>query len=1446
MSTALSCPSSSDGNETLVADELVIFVNGIKFTDHNVRPQVTLLAYIRGKLKLTGSKLSCGEGGCGACTVMLSRYDHVDKKISHCAINACYTPVCSVHGMAITTVEGIGSTKTKLHPIQERLTKSYGLQCGFCSPGMIMSMYTLLRNNPQPTALDIEGCLKGNLCRCTGYRSILDGFKSFSAQLLGKLFDPSDYSPYDPSQEPIFPPELQTSSKFHTNTVRFIGEALDWIRPTSLEELLKLKNELPAAKLVVGNAEVGFEPRPNNIKTTLISVTHVPELNQIDITDSGITFGSSVTMSRMYDVLKKNGDVLAERRMNVFISLMDMLELTGDQQMRNVAGIGSHIMSASPLSDITPMLMAAGTTVLVGSLRDGKRSLPLDNSFFVEFRRTCLKADEVLINLTVPISKENEYFAGYKVRNQVHRRDRDVSMISAGMKVVFEDSSNVIKNINLCFGGTGPTVVMATSIMEKMQRRKWDEGLLNDVQRMLVEMLQLSTHGGFVEYRKCLLQSFFFKFYLNVQNVLSKQLTDTVLTVPAQCKSALVPVEMPPTESMQLFQDVPRSQSNDDPVGRPIMNESSLQLTTGEAIFLDDIKPEQGELHFALVTSKHANAKIILIDASEATELEGVHCFVGADDVPGKNRWNETDPNEVIFASEEVLYIGQVIGGVVADTMELARKAAKLVKIEYEVLVPILTIEEAIDQDSYLQPFRHLEEGDLKGQLAKSDHVIEGEARIGGQCHYYMESQCCIAQPKELNEMIIIVSSQDLSSTQRRVAAALSIPANKVTCKIRRVGGAFGGKITRPVHFAMTCAVAAKKTGKPTRLVVGRDLDMQIVGKRHPILARYNVGFSKTGRVRALQCAIFLNAGFGYDISIHTMIKTLIQLQDAYNIPAYALSGRACKTNMASNTVMRSPGCMQATAVMETIMDLIATTCGVPSVERVSLFEALMSVLYHILQEAYQSEEALICLATLSIALSVSSVSSGITWRILASFDLNASIDAIPGDDRSCVAKGFSLPADICRTSSVWVFGIFYNSACFPPQKRHVVEITNSACSDRLAILGFLVREMNMYKCGDSNYFYQEVPDIGNLTRCWNECIVKSDYHRRLEQTSYFNSTNRWKKRGVSIIPVNVFNGESLTEINQGAALVHIYLDGSVLLTHGGIEMGQGLHTKTIQIASRVLRIPSERIYINETSTDKVPNTVLTAGSTGTTLCGNAVKIACETLMERLDPFIHENPKGSWEEWVGAAYRNRISLSTTGLFKVSDDVMINWDDHPSSRTSYNHTYGAACCEVEIDCLTGDHQIRRVDIVMDVGHSINPAHDIGQIEGAFMQGYGLFVVEELRYSHKGELLTRGPGMYKIPCVSDMPRQFNVHLLEGSTCSDGIYSTKAIGEPPCLLGVSVLAAIRHAISSARSDAGLHGSFRLDCPATPERIRLACSDNFPKDSQEIAGNEDFFIQV
>ncbi|XP_022085905.1 xanthine dehydrogenase/oxidase-like [Acanthaster planci] len=163
-------------------DPLVFFCNGKKVVVHHVKPELTLLAYLRTKLRLTGTKLGCGEGGCGACTVMISKYSPKDKTISHLAVNACLTPICSVHGMAVTTVEGIGSTKTRLHPVQERLAKAHGSQCGFCTPGIVMSMYTLLRNNPHPTMEEIESALEGNLCRCTGYRSILQGYKTFTKE----------------------------------------------------------------------------------------------------------------------------------------------------------------------------------------------------------------------------------------------------------------------------------------------------------------------------------------------------------------------------------------------------------------------------------------------------------------------------------------------------------------------------------------------------------------------------------------------------------------------------------------------------------------------------------------------------------------------------------------------------------------------------------------------------------------------------------------------------------------------------------------------------------------------------------------------------------------------------------------------------------------------------------------------------------------------------------------------------------------------------------------------------------------------------------------------------------------------------------------------------------------------------------------------------------------
>lgn len=242
----------------------------------------------------------------------------------------------------------------------------------------------------------------------------------------------------------------------------------------------------------------------------------------------------------------------------------------------------------------------------------------------------------------------------------------------------------------------------------------------------------------------------------------------------------------------------------------------------------------------------------------------------------------------------------------------------------------------------------------------------------------------------------------------------------------------------------------------------------------------------------------------------------------------------------------------------------------------------------------------------------------------------------------------------------------------------------------------------------------------------------------------------------------------------QGGALVLIYTDGSVLISIGGIEMGQGLFTKMVQVASRVLEIDINKIHINESSTDKVPNSSPTAGSMSSDLYGMAVIDACNKLIKRLQPYKEKNIDGKWEDWVQEAYTERVNLAATGFY-AAPKMEYNQDKNFGQMYEY-FTYGAACSEVLIDCLTGDHQVLRTDIIMDIGESLNPAIDIGQIEGAFMQGYGLCTMEELIFSPRGELYSRGPGTYKIPGCSDIPNEFNVSLLKGAPNPRAIYSSK----------------------------------------------------------------------
>lgn len=308
--------------------------------------------------------------------------------------------------------------------------------------------------------------------------------------------------------------------------------------------------------------------------------------------------------------------------------------------------------------------------------------------------------------------------------------------------------------------------------------------------------------------------------------------------------------------------------------------------------------------------------------------------------------------------------------------------------------------------------------------------------------------------------------------------------------------------------------------------------------------------------------------------------------------------------------------------------------------------------------------------------------------------------------------------------------------------------------------------------------------------------------------------------------------------------MVNIYKDGTVLLSHGGIEMGQGLYTKTIQVASTTLGIPCNKIHVAETATNQVPNTSPTAASMGTDINGAAVLDACQKLKKRLKPLQENNPDMAWEELITTAYRQRICLSAVGFYYVPG---LGYSIKSNSGLLYSYyTYGVGYSEVEVDCLTGDHAVLKTNIVMDIGESINPAVDIGQIEGAFMQGYGLFIMEQLCHSPQGQLLTRGPGTYKIPAFGDIPRELNVSLLRGSQNPRAVLSSKAVGEPPMFLSASVFFAIKDAIRARRKDLGINERLIVDAPLTAERIRMACKDTITKLVPKYASTKRWSQQV
>eukprot|EP00794_Sanderia_malayensis_P005705 gene5705-biopygen4629 len=970
----------------------------------------------------------------------------------------------------------------------------------------------------------------------------------------------------------------------------------------------------------------------------MIVPTSVQELTSISETSDGVKFGASVTLSKTEEMCQRMIAAHPHWKVQVFAAVLDMMQYFAGKQVRNVGALGGNIMTGSPISDLNPIFMAAGCMLEVAGT-SGIRNIKMDGNFFTGYRRNVIQPEELLLSITLPFTDENDHFKAYK---QSKRRDDDIAIVNAAFKLKLIEG--VIDNITICYGGMAPTTIMVHKAMAFLKGKNWCSDVMEEAFGRLIEDVPLAPDvpGAMVRYRQSLALSFLFKFYISV----SASLDSTMSTIPKDTLSAIEPLKKGEFKSHQLYERRIDSESK-FAVGAPIVHTSSLLQATGEAVYCDDMPKFENELYLAFVLSAKAHAYILSINADEAMQMDGVVSFVCHKDLSkDNNKFGLTDViDEEVFASEKVSHVGQIIGAIIATDQTSAKRAAKVVQVSYKELPAIVTIEEAIMAKSFLVRPIELAKGSVEDAFKNCDHILNGEMRTGAQEQFYLETHATIAVPKgENDEMEIFSSTQSPTETQLIVAKVLGVQANRIVCRVKRIGGGFGGKQTRSIPISAAVAVAANKVGRPVRIMLDRDEDMLISGTRHPFYASYKVGFNEDGRIKAFEVDLYNNGGWSLDVSLAVLKQGIVNCSNAYFIPNVRVRGYCCKTNLASSTAFRGFGTPQGMMVGENMMNNVALFLG--------------------------------------------------------------------------------------------------------------KEVED-------------VRQKNLLSQGQLTHYNQEI-ESQPMINCWNECLKQSSFYQVKEEVKKFNAENKWKKRGISIIPTKY--GISFAEVflNQAGALINVYIDGSVLLSHGGVEMGQGLYTKTIQIVSETLKVDVSKIHVLETATDKVPNTSPTAASSGSDLNGMAAYNACLEINKRLKPFRKENV--SWEEAVHSAYFARVSLFATGFY-ATPNLNYDWDTNSGRLFAY-HTTGAACSVVEIDCLTGDHQVLKTDIVMDVGQSLNPAIDIGQIEGAFTQGYGLFMMEQLVHSPSGVLLTRGPGAYKIPSFNDVPTEFNVSLLKGTFTPWGI--------------------------------------------------------------------------
>lgn len=788
----------------------------------------------------------------------------------------------------------------------------------------------------------------------------------------------------------------------------------------------------------------------------------------------------------------------------------------------------------------------------------------------------------------------------------------------------------------------------------------------------------------------------------------------------------------------------------------PKHHDSAHMHVTGESEYVDDRSIMRNELFMDVFYSTRAHAKIKKLNLDKIYEdPDVVAAYTGYDFA--HNRWGTIFKDQPLLATDEVQFAGEPIVAIVAKTFEAAQYAKQRVEIEYEDLPAVLSIQQAKKEKSFIADSRYIRRGDWKAAMEKAPHKLEGRITIQGADHFYLESQATIAYPLEDGQIEVHSSSQHPTETQHVVAHGLGLPDSYVVCQVKRMGGGFGGKESQAAPFAAMAALAAQKLNRPVRLVLTKDDDMVMTGKRNPFENDYQVGFDKDGVIQSLNVELYSDSGAYADLSTSIMERAMLHSDNAYYIENINVVGQVCKTHHHPHTAFRGFGGPKGVATIEIIMEKIAHHLGLDPLE---------------------------------------------------------------------------------------------------------------------------VRKRNLYRDGRDVTHYLQKFKNNCLPRLFETIEQKVDYKRKREAIEAFNSENDQYLKGLSITPVKFGISFTTRFLNQANALVIIHQDGSMQVATGATEMGQGVNARIASLVTSELGLPREAAKLMPTRTDKNANTSPTAASSGTDLNGAAALLATRKIKMRLSELatkLFELPREQWasktaglgtqeevklehanldendpnagadwnsgiatyfdiifengevyrkndpnnkisfQDLIIEAYLNRISLSDYAHYKIPG---IEFNKLTGEGDAFLYfTQGVACSEVTLNRDTGELKVDHVDIQMDLGRPIEHDLDVGQVAGAFIQGMGWVTTENLFYNDQGLLLSHAPSTYKIPNIQDTPRIFNIELLKNEENYMNVRGTKAVGEPPLLLAISVWAAINNALTYLDHHKDQYPQIKI--PATNEEI-------------------------